>query len=106
MTPYSIAFITVPDEETAVKIAQTLIEKKLAPCVNLIPALRSIYMWEGKLCDDKELLLIVKTKTTLQEELKSTVESIHPYDVPEVIFIDIQDGLPSYLNWIDENVKS
>ncbi|MEW5821087.1 MAG: divalent-cation tolerance protein CutA [Cyanobacteriota bacterium] len=105
MTKYAVVLITVPGEEIGLKIAKSLVEKKLAACVNIVPGIRSIYSWEGKICDDKELLLIVKTKPAFFDELKNEVVCLHEYDVPEIILLPIEDGNRSYLQWIDENVS-
>jgi periplasmic divalent cation tolerance protein len=106
MNQHAIAFITVPDEEMAAKIAGVLVEKKLAACVNIIPQIRSIYLWEGKVCDDKELLLVVKTKFSVFDDLKKEVQNLHTYDVPEIILLPIEAGLRDYLQWMDKVIVS
>lgn len=106
MTKYGVVFITVPDEDLGLKIAKSLVEKKLAACVNMIPQIRSIYSWQGEICDDKELLLVVKTKPSAFDNLKEEVVKLHSYDVPEIIMLPIEAGLRDYLQWMDNNVVS
>ncbi len=100
---YKLVFVTA-SEEDGQKIARVLVEKKLAACVNITP-IRSIYRWKGKIEEDKEQLLIIKTKHSRIEELKKVVKEIHSYEVPECIVISIEDGLIDYLNWIDETIS-
>ncbi len=100
---YNIVFITTPEKD-GTKIAEILVKQKLAACVNIIPV-RSIYSWKGKIENDKENLLIVKTKDFLIEKLKKTITEIHSYEVPECIVLSIEDGLPDYLKWIDDTVS-
>lgn len=106
MTGHIVVFITVSSPEEGEKIGRALVEKRLAPCVNIVPGLRSIYRWEGKICDDKELLLIAKTTEGLFKELEHEVKSLHSYKVPEIIALPIVNGSRDYLNWIDENTVS
>lgn len=100
-----VALITAPSEETAVKIASALVNEKLAACVNIVPGLRSIYRWEGKICDDREVLLVAKTKQAIFEKLKNRVASLHPYTTPEIIAIPVTAGFEDYLKWVDESVE-
>lgn len=97
-----VVLITVPNEDEAVKISRTLVEEKLAGCVNIVKNVRSIYFWKGKIEDDSEVLMIVKTSSDLFEELEKKVKSIHSYTVPEVIGIKIKKGSADYLKWLDE----
>lgn len=99
-----VVLITAPSEEEAVKIASALVNERLAACVNIIPGLRSIYRWEGKICDDREVLLVAKTKQTIFEKLKDRVRSLHPYTTPEIIAIPVTAGFEDYLAWVDESV--
>ncbi|HMK34863.1 MAG TPA: divalent-cation tolerance protein CutA [Desulfomonilaceae bacterium] len=102
MSHYIVCLVTIDDPDKAVQIARVLVEKKLVACVNIIPEIRSIYSWRGKLCDETERLLIMKTRAELFAEVESQVKSLHPYEVPEIIAMDIQSGLADYLRWIDE----
>ncbi len=98
-------FCTVPDEQTASTIARHLVEARLAACCNIIPGLRSIYIWEGSIQDDKELLLIIKSKASLFDQLQATIKSLHPYQVPEILALPVDSGNKEYLKWLDEHVK-
>lgn len=96
-----IVFITAPSKEIGHQIAAMLVEKKLAACVNLVGPIRSIYTWEGKICDDEEILLIAKSRAGLIEsDLIPAVQAVHPYQIPEIIALPVVAGLHSYLNWI------
>ncbi|KAI5646450.1 cutA1 divalent ion tolerance protein domain-containing protein [Phthorimaea operculella] len=101
---YSVAYVTVPDMEVGKKLAHGLIKEQLAACVNIIPELTSIYMWKGEVNEDKELLLMIKTRTSQVDKLTEYVRSHHPYEVCEVISLPIKNGNPPYLKWIGENV--
>lgn len=109
-TPYkpgdsSICYVTCPNEESAKKLASDLVTGKLAACVNMIPNIQSIYEWEGKINEDLEYLLMIKTTTENVEELTTYVRENHPYSVSEVISVKIESGNPPYLDWIAKNVK-
>ena len=97
-----IVFITAPTEEEAAKIAKALVEEKLAACVNIIKGIRSIYRWQGKIEDDPEVLMVVKTREDLFEKLADRVKELHSYEVPEVIAMPITKGSEAYLKWIGE----
>lgn len=97
-----VVFCTVPSEEVAEKIAKIVVEKRVGACVNIIKQIRSIYFWQGKVEDDSELLLIIKTSSQAFQELKETIRQNHPYKVPEIIAIPIIEGSESYLEWIEE----
>jgi len=85
-----------------VKIARTLVKKKLAGCINIIKNVRSIYFWEGKIQDEPEVFLVVKTKRYLFDKLKEEVEKVHPYTVPEIIGFEITESAEKYAKWWDE----
>lgn len=103
---YGIVYTTVGKEKDAKKIAETLVREKLAACVNITKQIESFYTWNGKLVKDKEILLIIKTRANLFEILKKRIISLHSYEVPEIVFIPIQKGFKSYLDWIEkETVK-
>ena len=102
MTEYRVVLVTSPDEESAANIARSLVEEGLAACVNIVARVRSIYSWKGAVHDDAETLLLIKTRTDLVQALIKTVQSRHPYDVPEVIALPIEAGSLPYLSWIAE----
>jgi periplasmic divalent cation tolerance protein len=95
---------TVDSMETASKIARALVEGKEAACVNIVPGIRSIYRWEGKVCDDSELLLIIKTTEARFEAVRRRIRALHPYQLPESIAIPIIAGDQEYLAWLSSNV--
>jgi periplasmic divalent cation tolerance protein len=97
-----IVLITFPDESTAREITGQLVTHKLIACANLMPRIRSIYLWEGELQDDSETLAICKTTPERFEEVKEAVAQAHPYDVPEVIASPVVAGLEPYVDWVRE----
>lgn len=102
MKQYITVFITAPSEKVALKISRKLLREKIIACANIIPKIRSLYTWKNKLCDDKEVLVIIKTKRKLFGKLKKQVLKIHPYDVPEIISLPILEGHHPYINWINK----
>jgi len=102
MSEAIVVLVTCGSEEEALKIAHSLVEERLAACVNLISPIRSIYRWEGKIWDEKEWMLIIKTQRQRFEELEGKVKSLHSYSVPEIIALPIVEGASSYLNWLRE----
>lgn len=102
---YTIGLTTAPDEASAERLAKCLLEEKLAACVNIIPSVQSHYWWEGKIESAHEWLLIVKTLGSYQEAIKKVLQEHHPYDVPELIFLPIADGLEKYLQWIKAEIR-
>ena len=105
MDEYIVIFCTVPSKDVGNKIGSALVDKKVAACVNIVPGLTSIYEWKGKVCNDEECLLIVKSRKALFERIKKEILQLHPYELPEVISLQITDGLEPYLGWIAENTK-
>lgn len=105
MTEYIVVLITAPKEEDAVKIAKALVESRLAACANIVKNVRSIYRWEGKIEDDSEVLMIVKTKKSLFDKLSKKVKELHEYSVPEVIALPLTAGSEDYLNWLQEETE-
>lgn len=99
-TDVLLVLVTVPDRRTAEQIAAKLVEDRLAACVNVVDNLTSFYRWDDKLNRDQELLLMIKTTKKVFESLKETIISIHPYDLPEIIGIEVTDGLEGYLRWV------
>jgi periplasmic divalent cation tolerance protein len=101
-----VVLVTCGSEEEALKIANALVEDHLAACVNLVSPIRSIYRWEGKIWDEKEWLLIIKTQKQRFEPLEKKVKSLHSYSVPEIISLPIREGSSAYLKWIGENTEN
>lgn len=101
-TNYCLVLSTCPQGETAESLARFLVENRLAACVNIIPGLNSIYPWEGKIESGEEALLLIKTERSLYQQLETELRQRHPYQLPEIVAIDIERGLPDYLNWISQ----
>lgn len=87
-------------------IATAMIEKHLIACANLLPAVESIYRWDGKIEETTEVLLLMKTSAAKQEAALEALQSLHPYDTPEGLAVPVIAGLERYLNWIDDSLKS
>lgn len=98
-----IVFCTCPDHDTAIAIANRLIDEALAACVNILPGLTSIYHWRGQRQTGSEELLMIKTQATRYAELEQRLRALHPYELPEIIAVSIEAGLPGYLAWVDES---
>ncbi len=93
---------TADSEELARSLASALVETRLAACVNLVPGIRSVYRWEGQLCDDGEWLLFIKTVEEKFEAVRTQIRRLHSYQLPEVIAIPIISGDADYLRWLEE----
>ncbi len=102
---YQIVLCTCPAHEDAKAIAHHLVAKKFAACVNIIPQITSVYAWQGEVHEACEHQLLIKTLASQVEELTQAIEKLHPYDVPEIIAINIDGGKQAYLNWISESLK-
>lgn len=105
MTDAVVALSTIDSEKEAKKIARALVEARLAACVNIVPKVTSIYEWKEEICEEEELLLVIKTQQKRLEELKAMLEELHPYEVPELIVLPVSDGLTDYLTWLFTNTK-
>lgn len=103
MKYYSI-YITAKDEEEAKKIGKTLVEERLAACVNIHP-IKSIYRWEGQIQEENEIAMLVKTKAKLADEVIRRVKELHSYEVPCILCLPIEKGYREYLKWIEESTK-
>src|SRR5512136_2813749 len=103
MTPFVVVFVTCGSEEEASKIAHALVGEGLAACANIVSPIRSIFRWEGKISDEREWLLVIKTQEARFQDLEKRVKSLHSYQIPEVISLPILAGSSSYLNWLEEN---
>ena len=95
-----LACSTFPQVETAREVARQLVTENLAACANIIPAVESIYRWQGKLEESPETLVLFKTTAARYAAFQDRLKSLHPYDVPEIICLRVADGLPAYLNWV------
>lgn len=106
MAEFIIAYITAAQEEEAAKIARTIVDERLAACVNIVKDIRSIYRWKGKVEDEREALLVVKTRRALFDRMVKRVRELHSYTVPEVIAFPIIAGSDDYLSWLDEETAA
>lgn len=104
MTEYLLVTTTTEKKEDAKIIASELIEKRLAACIQLVGPIMSLYRWNGKISEDEEWLLIIKTGKHRYQELERTVKEIHPYEVPEIIASPIIKGSSDYLKWLDTEI--
>ena len=102
---YVIISITACSEQEAKKIATALVNEKLVACANIIPKISSIYWWENKVCQEDEVMVIAKSMQSLFPTIIDRVKSLHSYKVPEIISFPISEGLPEYLNWIEDVTK-
>ena len=102
MNDLRVVFVTVSSEEEGMKIARSLVARKLAACVNIVPGVRSVYRWKGEVKDDKELLLVVKTREGHLAHVVQAVKELHSYTVPETIALPILGGSEAYLGWLRE----
>lgn len=98
----SIVLVSMPDAEKASSLAKDLVEKRLAACVNVLEGVRSFYRWKGEICQDPEVLLIIKTRRESLGALIQTVRSLHPYELPEILALDVAGGLSEYISWLKE----
>jgi len=103
---YVFAYITAQDLSEAELIGGTLVEKKLAACVNIFTHMQSMYMWEGKMEKSREVVIIAKTADKLKDRLLDQVKKIHSYDCPCVVFLPVEGGNPEFLQWIDDQTAS
>jgi len=99
-----VVFITTPSEEEGLRIARTLVEERLAACVNIIPRVTSVYRWEGAVQEDRESFLVVKTSQESFKALSRRVKEMHSYQVPEIIALPIECGQDDYIRWLFESV--
>ena len=98
-----LALSTFPDRDTAKRISSDLVTGNFAACANVLPGVESIYRWQGKLETGNETLVLFNVSEDRRTEFQEKLRSLHPYDVPEIIFIPVASGLPEYLRWVTEN---
>ena len=100
-TCYQIILCTCPDKNTAENIARLLVKDKLAACVNILPGITSIYTWREQIESAQEHLLLIKANKETYQAIATAIKKQHPYELPEIIAVPIENGLPEYLHWID-----
>lgn len=105
-TPALLCLSTCPDEPTARRIAEALVGEGLAACINVLPGVHSVYRWQGQVERADEALLLAKTTPQRFAALRERIVSLHPYELPEVVAVEIADGLPAYLAWLASETGS
>jgi len=101
----TLTFVTCKDPKQAKGIARALVRERLAACVNVVPGVTSIYTWEGKTEESREVLLVIKSRRSLSKRLTARVRALHSYSVPEVVTVRIASGNPDYLKWVRESTR-
>ncbi len=104
-TGVCVVLVTAPSQEKAAELAHALVGEKLAACVNIVPGLRSIYRWEGAVEDAAEVLMLCKTTADRFDALHQRVLALHPYQVPEVVKLDVSAGHLPYLDWVRDSTR-
>lgn len=99
-TQVSVVLVTAPTEDVAATIARALLDEGLIACANLLPQVRSLYRWKGALCDEREVLLLLKAPAAQFERLRERIVALHPYEVPEVLRLEVDEGHRPYLDWL------
>jgi periplasmic divalent cation tolerance protein len=99
-----VVLTTAGDEEQALALARELVDRRLAACVNVLPGVRSIYRWQGKVCQEGEYLLLIKTLASAYEAVAAALRELHGYELPEIVSFPLAQGDARYLAWIAENV--
>jgi periplasmic divalent cation tolerance protein len=97
---YILIITTANSMENASKIAHALLNERLVACVNVVPKIQSIYSWKNKVVEDKEIMMVMKTKSVLFEKVKEKMLELHQYETPEIISLEIKEGSEDYLNWV------
>jgi periplasmic divalent cation tolerance protein len=105
MTGFILVLTTVPKAETGHAIGRALVEERLAACVTVSAAVRSFYRWQGKVCAEREWVLLIKTRASLFGRLEARIKALHPYKVPEIIALPVGKGSQDYLSWLSEETK-
>jgi len=105
VTDALLVFTTLPSADKAAELAKLLVNERLVACANLLPAVRSIYRWQGELHDENEVLVLLKTRAEHLERLKLRILEVHPYEVPEVLAVPIESGYQPYLDWLAGETK-
>src|SRR5499427_3198694 len=104
MTDKTIVFVTCESKDQADKIAESVVTDKLGACVNVLPQVRSCYVWEGKLTWSNEVLLLIKTTRGRFDQLQDRIKAMHSYSVPEIVSVTIDDAFDKYIEWIDSSI--
>jgi periplasmic divalent cation tolerance protein len=102
LDPISVVVTSVGTEQQAVEISEELVARALATCINIIPCLRSIYRWKGKICTDSEYLLIIKTRRQLFQQVSDAIRELHSYELPEIVEFAVGNAEPNFHRWVVE----
>ncbi|MCG6956612.1 MAG: divalent-cation tolerance protein CutA [Gemmatimonadetes bacterium] len=105
-THVRVALVTVPDGSTAERLGRILVEERLAACANIVPGVRSIYRWQGEVQNDAEVLVVLKTTDARGEDLSRRVTELHPYEVPEVLLLEVGGGHLPYIEWVRQQMAT
>lgn len=105
MTENLIAFTAFASEEDAARVARVLVEERLVACANLLPGARSIYRWQEKIADEREVVVLMKTRKQDWAALMSRLHELHPYQTPELIAVRVAAGAPKYLEWLEQALE-
>lgn len=100
-----ISLVSCPSQEVGSALAKLLVDRELAACVQILPPMQSVYRWKGEVCIDEEVLLVIKTTSNLQDEVRTAIEENHPYEVPEFVVIEARDVSERYGTWLRQNVR-
>ena len=101
MSSCIVIYCTVPTKQDAKSIAKILLTQRLAACINIVDKVQSIFSWHDEICEEKELLMMIKTKSTLFDRVKQAIKLTHPYNIPEIIALPIEQADSEYLEWIN-----
>ena len=100
-----VVMVTTSNQDEAVKIADHVVGARLAACASTIPTVRSIYRWEGKIMNDQESLVLIKTTSDKYAALQETIQALHSYKMPEILALSVAEGLPPYLEWVNRETS-
>ncbi|HID48380.1 MAG TPA: divalent-cation tolerance protein CutA [Chromatiales bacterium] len=103
--PHQVVLSTCPDMPTAQRIATELVSRRLAACVNLVPDVTSVYRWEDQIHTDAEILMVIKTDKSRYPALEAAVRELHPYELPEIVAVTLDNGSAGYLRWITSTLE-
>ena len=101
MADHIVVFMTAPTADVAARIGRAVVDEGLAACATIVPGARSIYRWEGKTCDDAEVLCVLKSRADRFDELRARIQGLHPYEVPEILAVPVAAGSEPYLRWVE-----
>lgn len=100
-----LVYCSCPDTATADRLARALVEERLAACVSALPGMRSTYRWQGRIESADEVLLLVKTASDRLDALTARIRALHPYELPEVLAVEVRAGLPAYMEWVADETR-